>query len=79
LENKKNCDNSSIPPDQAENRPKKSKPSRKIEQKVGGQSGYEGTTLRFNGTVDNVVKHSQSVYSNCGINLNDSNNAKSIV
>lgn len=72
LENKKNSNNSSIPPSQDENRPKKNQSLReKSDKKVGGQPGHEGTTLSFNGTVDNFIKHSPSVCTDCGIDLND--------
>ena len=71
LRNKKNSNNSSIPPSQDENRPKKNQSLREnTDKKVGGQPGHEGTTLSFSGIVDAVIKHSPTVCTNCGTNLN---------
>ena len=70
LENKKNSGNSSIPPSQDENRPKKNQSLReKSDKKAGGQPGHKGTTLTFTGVVDTVIKHQPSVCTHCGISL----------
>lgn len=70
LRNKKNSNNSGIPPSQDENRPKKNQSLReKSDKKVGGQPGHEGTTLSFSGVVDELIKHSPTICTNCGTNL----------
>ena len=46
LKNKKNSNNSHIPPSKDENRPKKNQSLReKTDREVGGQKGHEGATL----------------------------------
>jgi transposase len=68
--NKKNSSNSSIPPSQDQNRPKKNQSLReKTSRKVGGQPGHEGATLQCRSQIDEVVKHSPDSCSNCGNNL----------
>ena len=67
LRNKKNSNNSSVPPSKDENRPKKNQSLRtKSGRRPGGQPGREGTTLTCNGVVDEVVKHSADFCSCCG-------------
>lgn len=46
-ENPKNSNNSSIPPSQDENRPKRKSLREKTDKKVGGQKGRKGTTLKM--------------------------------
>jgi len=58
LKNKKNSNNSHIPPSKDENRPKKNQSLReKTDREVGGQKGHEGATLECSTGVDEVVKH----------------------
>ena len=46
LKNKKNSNNSHIPPSQDQNRPRKNQSLREpTDRKAGGQPGHEGTTL----------------------------------
>jgi transposase len=70
LENKKNSNNSHIPPTQDQNRPKKNQSLREpTDRKVGGQLGHEGSTLECSKVIDSVVKHSPIKCSNCGNSL----------
>ncbi len=78
LENKKNSNNSSIPPSQDVNRPKKNQSLREpSNKKVGGQPGHEGTTLQYRSVVDETVKHNPETCECCGCNL--SNNIETLV
>jgi transposase len=73
LKNKKNSNNSHIPPSQDQNRPKKNQSLREpTERKVGGQVGHEGKTLEFRGKVDETIKHSPIECSCCGNNISSS-------
>lgn len=74
LKNKKNSNNSHIPPSQDQNRPKKNQSLREpTDRKVGGQLGHEGKTLEFRSKVDETIKHSPAECSSCGNNLSCSN------
>jgi transposase len=68
--NKKNSNNSHIPPSQDQNRIKKNQSLRKKSGKTpGGQIGHEGTTLEFNKSVDEVIEHIPGYCTNCGNDL----------
>ncbi|HEY5463867.1 MAG TPA: IS66 family transposase zinc-finger binding domain-containing protein [Hanamia sp.] len=70
LKNKKNSNNSHIPPSKDENRPKKNQSLReKTDNKAGGQPGHEGTTLECSIEVDEVIKHSPAFCNCCGNDL----------
>jgi transposase len=76
--NKKNSNNSHIPPSQDQNRPKKNQSLRvPTDKKAGGQPGHEGATLECSSQVDEIIKHSPAACSNCGNNL--SNNPEVLV
>ena len=65
--NKKNSNNSHVPPSQDQNRPLKNKSLReKTDRKPGGQPGHEGKTLEFLDTVDAVIKHTPNFCNCCG-------------
>lgn len=71
---KKNSNNSSIPPSQDQNRPKKNQSLRQAtNRKVGGQPGHGGTTLECSSQVDEIIKHSPDCCSNCGNKLSNDN------
>ena len=73
LKNKKNSNNSSIPPSQDQNRPRPNQSLRPAtDRKPGGQPGHEGTTLLCSNQVDEVIKHSPAACSSCGIDLSNS-------
>ena len=68
--NKKNSNNSHIPPSQDQNRPRKNQSLReKTGKKQGGQMGHEGTTLEFSTNVDQVIEHLPNYCNNCGNDL----------
>ncbi len=70
LKNRKNSNNSHIPPSQDQNRPRKNKSLREAtDRKAGGQPGHEGTTLECRIKVDETIKHSPVECSICGSNL----------
>jgi transposase/uncharacterized coiled-coil protein SlyX len=70
LKNKKNSNNSHLPPSKDENRAKKNQSLReKTDRKPGGQPGHEGTTLQCSNQVDEVIKHSPGFCSCCGNDL----------
>ena len=70
LENKKNSNNSHIPPSQDQNRPKKNQSLREpTDKKAGGQPGHEGTTLECSIEVDEIIKHSPAACNYCGNDL----------
>jgi len=70
LKNRKNSNNSHIPPSKDENRAKKNQSLReKTDRKPGGQPGHEGTTLECSNEVDEVIKHSPEFCSCCGNDL----------
>ena len=70
LKNKKNSNNSHIPPSQDQNRPRKNQSLRGVtDRKAGGQPGHQGTTLECRTTIDETIKHSPAQCSGCGCNL----------
>jgi len=70
LNNKKNSNNSHIPPSQDQNRPRRNQSLREpTDRKAGGQPGHEGTTLQCSSKVDETIKHSPVECSRCGNNL----------
>jgi transposase len=70
LKNKKNSNNSHIPPSKDENRVRKNQSLReKTDRNPGGQPGHEGTTLECSNQVDEVIKHSPGFCSCCGNDL----------
>lgn len=70
--NKKNSNNSSIPPSKDENRPLKNQSLRaKSDKKAGGQPGHEGRTLECSGIVDSIIKHVPGFCNCCGKDLCD--------
>jgi transposase len=70
--NKKNSNNSHIPPSQDQNRPKKNQSLRvPTDKKAGGQPGHKGATLECSSQVDEIIKHSPDACSNCGNNLSN--------
>ena len=72
LKNKKNSNNSHIPPSQDQNRPKKNQSLRlPTGKKAGGQPGHEGTTLQCSSEVHEIIKHSPDACSNCGNHLSN--------
>lgn len=72
LKNKKNSNNSHLPPSQDQNRPRKNQSLREpTERKVGGQPGHEGTTLQCRSKVDETIKHSPAECSHCGNNFDN--------
>jgi transposase len=78
LKNKKNSNNSHIPPSQDQNRPRKNQSLRiPTDRKAGGQPGHEGTTLECRSKVDEIIKHSPGQCGSCGSNL--SNYAEQLV
>lgn len=65
LKNKKNSNNSHIPPSKDENRVKKNQSLReRAGKQVGGQPGHEGTALECSSKIDEVIKYS-TVFCNC--------------
>ncbi len=72
LKNKKNSNNSHIPPSQDQNRPKKNQSLRApTDRKAGGQLGHEGTTLECRSKIDETIKHSPAQCSSCGSNISN--------
>ncbi len=70
--NKKNSGNSHIPHSKDENRSFKNQSLRtKSGKRLGGQPGYEGATLYFSATPDEVVNHLPSHCNCCGRTLGD--------
>jgi transposase len=69
---RKDSNNSSAPPSQDQNRPKRNQSLRKKSgKKPGGQSGHEGTTLKMVSTPDDYSLHIPSCCTSCGKDLND--------
>lgn len=67
---RKNSRNSSIPPSQDQNRPKKNQSLRKKSgKKPGGQKGHKGHDLKFSENPTSVVDHAPKVCEQCGENL----------
>lgn len=70
--NKKNSDNSHIPPSQDQNRPKKNQSLRtKSGRKSGGQPGHEGSTLACSASPDEVINYQPDCCNNCGNDLSN--------
>jgi transposase len=70
--NKKNSNNSSIPPSKDENRPLTNQSLRqKGSKKAGGQPGHEGRTLECSGIIDTIVNHVPGYCNCCGKDLCD--------
>lgn len=70
--NKKNSNNSHVPPSQDLHRAFKNKSLReKTERKPGGQPGHEGRTLEFSDTADVIIKHSPNYCKCCGKDLSN--------
>jgi len=68
--NRKNSNNSHLPPSKDENRPLKNQSLReKSDKKPGGQPGHEGKTLEFSDQADKIVKHSPAFCNCCGNDL----------
>lgn len=68
--NKKNSNNSHIPPSQDQNRVKRNQSLREKTGKTpGGQIGHEGTTLEFNLPIDELIEHIPGYCNNCGNDL----------
>lgn len=68
--NKKNSNNSHIPPSQDQNRPKKNQSLRtKSGKKSGGQPGHKGTTLECSNNPDEVIDYQPAYCNNCGSDL----------
>ena len=71
-ENPKNSRNSSIPPSQDENRPKKNQSLRKSTgRKPGGQKGREGKTLEMSANPDVVIELQPDYCTTCGASLQE--------
>ena len=70
--NKKNSNNSSIPPSKDENRPLKNQSLRqKSDKKAGGQRGHEGRTLECSAVIDTIIEHVPGFCNCCGKDLFD--------
>lgn len=68
LQNRKNSNNSSIPPSKDENRPRKTKSLRKPSgKKPGGQKGHKGSTLEMSAEPDVVIDHKPGLCAQCGL------------
>jgi len=69
-EKPKNSRNSSIPPSQDENRPKKNQSLRqKSDKKIGGQPGHKGSTLKITNAPDDIINHCPEYCGGCGSSL----------
>jgi transposase len=65
--NRKDSNNSSLPPSKDENRPPRTSSLReKSERKVGGQLGHEGKTLEMTETPDEIIEHRTCFCPECG-------------
>lgn len=65
-ETPKNSNNSSVPPSQDENRPKRKSLREKTGRKQGGQKGRKGNTLKMVETPDIIEQHIPDYCSCCG-------------
>jgi len=65
-ENPKNSNNSSVPPSQDENRPKRKSLREKSNKKVGGQKGRKGKTLNIVENPDIIERHLPEYCNYCG-------------
>ena len=67
FKNKKNSNNSSIPPSKDENRALRNQSLRKKSgKKAGGQLGHEGKTLECSAVIDTIVDHVPGFCNCCG-------------
>ncbi len=72
LKNKKNSNNSSLPPSKDENRPRRTTSLRKpTGRKPGGQSGREGKTLEMVAIADQIIEIIPDYCHCCGESLHD--------
>jgi len=70
--NRKDSNNSSLPPSKDENRPQRTNSLReKSERKVGGQPGHEGKTLEMTQYPDEVIEHRACFCPECGKDLSN--------
>ncbi len=70
--NKKNSNNSSVPPSKDENRPMKNQSLRQNSgRKPGGQPGHEGRTLECSAVIDIIIDHMPGYCNCCGKDLGD--------
>jgi transposase len=70
--NRKDSNNSSLPPSKDENRPPRTSSLReKSDRKVGGQPGHEGKTLEMTEYPDEVIEHRVCFCPECGKDLSN--------
>jgi transposase/uncharacterized coiled-coil protein SlyX len=70
--NRKDSNNSSLPPSKDENRPPRTSSLReKSNRKVGGQPGHEGKTLEMTPYPDEVIEHRSCFCPECGKDLSN--------
>jgi len=69
--NKKNSNNSSIPPSKDENRPKRNNLRKKSGLKSGGQKGRKGKTLKMVETPDFIKEYHPEFCTCCGNSMTD--------
>ncbi len=70
--NRKDSNNSSLPPSKDENRPPRTSSLReKSDRKVGGQPGHEGKTLEMTEYPDEVIEHRSCFCPECGKDLSN--------
>ena len=70
--NRKDSNNSSLPPSKDENRPPRTSSLReKSERKVGSQPGHEGKTLEMTQYPDEVIEHRSCFCPECGKDLSN--------
>ncbi len=68
--NRKDSNNSSLPPSKDENRPPRTSSLReKSDRKVGGQPGHEGKTLEMTENPDEIIEHRACFCPECGKDL----------
>jgi transposase len=68
--NRKNSNNSHLPPSKDENRPLKNQSLReKSDKKPGGQPGHAGKTLEFSEQADKIILYSPCFCTDCGEDL----------
>jgi len=70
-ENPKNSNNSSVPPSQDENRPRRKSLREKSNKKVGGQKGRQGKTLNIVDIPDIIEKHLPEYCNCCGKDISE--------
>lgn len=70
--NRKDSNNSSLPPSKDENRPPRTSSLReKSERKAGGQPGHEGKTLEMTDIPDEIIEHRACFCPECGKTLDN--------